>query len=201
MTGKENIRATRQTLPLTQKAGSPADPQRQALAHYYLERMAKFTKLYEYDPVADFFQLGTAQCPITPHAHPEIIALIDHPCRGCLHLTLTYTAGHNPPPDIPPEPAKSTTRFAPSESQDLTPLQKVGSTLPKPLCTACPECRRDGITGQISVHYKETWYRCPLYGVGYVQEALGKVQKQIDDIHRKLSNYSSESSSDQKTNA
>lgn len=182
----EEVRATRQKIPLRPQA-SKADPRRQMLADYFAEKLARFGRLHEHDPVADFFQLDSPHCQLTPDTHPEISALINHPCRGCPHLTLAYTAGANKKEAaLPPEPAPP--KYSNADSQDLTPVQKVGSAMPKPLCTAYPQCHRDTVTGRVSVSYKETWYRCPLYGISYINSVVQNLQRQINDLRADLRN-------------
>jgi len=164
------------------------------------KKAANFQKLYEHDPIANFFNLDQTT-DVGPHSHPAIITLLNHPCRGCPHLQLGYR------PDVLRPKAEETTKTKSTDRRErgftnqnimdvdikkLAPEEKVGSVLPTPMCSAQPISHRDPYTQQIHVTYRETWYRCPLYGIGYVSDHIHSLLNQVSSLQGELTTLKQE---------
>jgi len=127
--------------------------------------------------------------------HPEALALLHHPCRGCPHLYVAYTPDQyaptkpNPSPSSPNGPKYDNSTVInvnmPAYSRD--PQEKLGYVMPKPLCLAFPkDTQRNRSTGQTFIDYKETWNRCPLYGVKSINEVIETFNKRLEELENKF---------------
>jgi len=149
--------------------------------------LAHFGRLYPYDPIADFYYLDFAERRPSPRSDAATLAMLFHPCRGCPHLKLGYVDVGTV---VSESPVTRDGRVAYGNSllaQSLTPTQKLGTALPRPLCTIGIESRRDPRTGAIvEMAQRETWKRCPCYGITDIAVLLRDQQSQIDELREKL---------------
>lgn len=148
------------------------------------ENYNPYKRLFDYDQVCDFFGLDNPYHQFGNHSHPEVIAIINHPCRGCPHLYLAYTPDqYSPTKHKEPTPKFGDVGLNVATPYTASPEEKLGYVMPKPLCLAIPKnSYRNRTNGQMVVDYRETWSRCPLYGVRSIGEVLTQLQEQIDQL-------------------
>lgn len=195
---KKSLNIKKKKIKLT--APAPPEPQNsvsmseaQQFWSTVSERLAKFTKLFAYDPVADFFKLGQRDSTVDPNSPPDALALVNHPCRGCPHLLLAYT--NNPTHNVvETTPSSKPGMYSNANSMNCVastirpqPTADVyRSTLPSPLCSAQCDSHKNPNTGEISIKYKETWHRCPMYGITYVNDYIVSMQNKIAHLEDQI---------------
>jgi len=151
--------------------------------------LGQFARVHIYDPIADFYGLDNPHQAHQAQFDEVARTMILHPCRGCPHLRIGYVPIRTPE-DVPPSEPKSRISYGNAlVTQTMTPEEKRYTTLPRPFCTIAAETRRDPSTGQVVLMtQRETWQRCPLYGISDMASLVRDLHDRIDDLERRIDN-------------
>ena len=106
-------------------------------------------------------QLAASGVSLAPPAQVYYDRLLNHACRKCPHLALIH----------PPAPFGTPPGALP--------------TMPWPACLVAPVCRTNP-DGTITRQHRETWERCPLYGVKSVIELLQSLESRLAATEKRL---------------